>query len=122
MSDTNPIKSIGVDALRNFEYVTFIVLLIILILFIVYFYRLLNKRDYNCKNIKYHSDLLKEQNSGHINYANLNTVDSNGLTYLQIDGSGGVIYDLQVRDFILKLLIIVAVVANLKMIMLIYVV
>ena len=25
MSDTNPIKSIGVDALRNFEYVTFIV-------------------------------------------------------------------------------------------------
>ena len=101
MSDTNPIKSIGVDALRNFEYVTFIVLLIILILFIVYFYRLLNKRDYNCKNIKYHRDLLKEQNNGHINYSNLNTADSNGMTYLQIDGSG-TIYDLQVRDFYIK--------------------
>lgn len=102
MSNTNPMKSIGVNAIRNFEYVTFIVLLIILILFIVYFYRLLNKRDYNCKNIKVHTDLLKEQNNGHINYANLNTVDSNGLTYLQIDGSGGVIYDLQVRDFYIK--------------------
>ena len=56
MSNTNPMKSIGVNAIRNFEYVTFIVLLIILILFIVYFYRLLNKRDYNCKNIKDHTD------------------------------------------------------------------